>query len=121
MPPRLMPRGGFPLLPPPTRVNGFFASRRAIHDEKADIVSQDARGSLTTQELDISTNDPEDAYIFMLDKSVGFAMRSAMAKQTGVGQAWDPEKVSLAFFHDSQHFAHSTSPLPPNLMSAWPS
>lgn len=91
---------------PGININRFVNSRRLFHDGKADFITIESNGSLPTRQLHILIGDPRDAYI-ILDKDVGFAMRSSIVKQTGLCLVSDPEKVTLAFFHDSRHFAHN--------------
>ncbi|PNY18159.1 Uncharacterized protein TCAP_07593 [Tolypocladium capitatum] len=94
-----------------TRPNIYFYCRRLFHDGKADFVTVNADGSLITRNLDIFISDPHKAYI-ILDKDVGLAMTSAIAKQTGFSLATDPDKVPLTFYHSSRYFAHHTAPYP---------
>lgn len=103
MPPRLTPL--HPLRTVSISVNRPPCFRRAFHDAKAEFTTFDANASLTTRQLKIFIGDPHEAYI-VFATDVGFAMKSAIAKQTGVRLASDPEKVPLTFFHDSRHFAH---------------
>ena len=83
----------------------MVTSRRAFHDAKADFIFYGSRGSLTTRKLDIFIGDPHETYI-IFDKDVGFALKSAIAKQAGVPLPSDLEKLPLSFFHDSLHFAN---------------
>ncbi|EEU41928.1 uncharacterized protein NECHADRAFT_86004 [Fusarium vanettenii 77-13-4] len=85
--------------------------RRRFHERKADLVTLDANGSLETRKLDVITGDPHEAYV-IVDRNVGFAMRSAIMKQTESSLATNAERVPLVFHHHSRHFAHHTAPYP---------
>ncbi|KAM4056026.1 hypothetical protein HRG_002951 [Hirsutella rhossiliensis] len=95
----------------PINVNRLFLSRRALHEAKADFITLDSNGSPTTRKLDIFIGDPHEAVI-AFDKDVGFAMKSAIAKKTGMCHVSDSEKMPLTFFHASRHFAHGAIPYP---------
>ncbi|EFY92276.1 hypothetical protein J3458_000871 [Metarhizium acridum] len=95
----------------PLQYNRAFQFRRAFHDAKAEFITFDAKGSLKTRNLDIIIGEPHQAYI-MFDKEVGFAMKSAITKQTGICLTSDPEKIPLTFFHETLHFAHAMVPYP---------
>ncbi|KAF5121838.1 hypothetical protein E5D57_012308 [Metarhizium anisopliae] len=58
------------------RGSRHFQIRRTFHDAKADFITFDSRGSLTTQKLDIFIGEPHEAYI-IFNKDVGLAMKSA--------------------------------------------
>lgn len=79
--------------------------RRAFHDAKAEFVTLGATGSLSTHKIDVFVGEPRETYV-IFSKEIGFAIRSAIARQTGVCFSPDPEKVPLTFFHTSRHFAH---------------
>ncbi|KID59688.1 hypothetical protein MAN_10494, partial [Metarhizium hybridum] len=93
------------------RGSRHFQIRRAFHDAKADFITFDSRGSLTTQKLDIFIGEPHEAYI-IFNKDVGLAMKSGISIQTGICLASDSEKIALTFFHDTLHFAHAAVPYP---------
>ncbi|KPM41956.1 hypothetical protein AK830_g4605 [Neonectria ditissima] len=93
------------------RLGPLLRHRRTFHDGKATFVTSNAKGSLQTRKLDIFIGDPHEAYV-IVDTVVGFAMRSAIAKQTGLSLAEDADKVPLAFYHDGRHFAHDAAPYP---------
>ncbi|RCI07691.1 hypothetical protein L249_5671 [Ophiocordyceps polyrhachis-furcata BCC 54312] len=84
---------------------------KAFHDAKAELVTLGAAGSLTTHKIDVFMGEPHETYV-IFSKDIGFAIRSAIARQTGVCLSLDPEKVPLRFFHTSRHFAHAAIPYP---------
>ncbi|RSL65978.1 hypothetical protein CEP53_003501 [Fusarium sp. AF-6] len=61
--------------------------------------------------LDVVTGDPHEAYV-IVDRDVGFALRSAIVNQTRSSIVSGAAKIPLAFHHESQHFAHDTVPYP---------
>ncbi|RSM09761.1 hypothetical protein CDV31_007501 [Fusarium ambrosium] len=93
-----------------TRMRPVHQCRR-FHERKADFVTLDANESLETRKLHVITGDPHEAYV-IVDQDVGFAMRSAIVKQTRSSLASDAEKIPLAFHHESRHFAHDLVPYP---------
>ncbi|KAG6037112.1 hypothetical protein E4U41_005324 [Claviceps citrina] len=89
-------------------------SRRALHGAAAEFITLDAKGSLDKRKLDIFIGEPHQAFI-LLDREAGFALGSAIRQQTGAiraGPASHPEKMPLAFHHDTLHFAHAAVPYP---------
>lgn len=104
MAPRLKPRF-YPLRTLPSQYHRAFWLQRAFHDGKAEFIMFDAKGSLQTQQFDIFIGEPHQAYI-IFHKEIGLAMKSAIARQTGICLTLDPEKIPLTFFHDTLHFAH---------------
>ncbi|RSL73917.1 hypothetical protein CEP54_000142 [Fusarium duplospermum] len=110
MPIRVISQFRFPLRTLRTRVNHAYQYRR-FHERKADFVTLNANGSLETRKLDVITGDPNEAYV-MVDRDIGFAVRSAIAKHTEFPLAPDAEKVPLIFHHQSRHFVYHTLPYP---------
>ncbi|PNY23786.1 uncharacterized protein TCAP_06274 [Tolypocladium capitatum] len=88
-----------------------FRTQRAFHSAKADFITIGTNGTLLTRQPDIFIGDPHEAYI-IIDINVGLTFRSAIAKQAGLSLTADPNKVPLAFHHDSRHFAHQSIPYP---------
>ncbi|QPH15928.1 hypothetical protein C2857_000459 [Epichloe festucae Fl1] len=103
MPPRLRLQDSFRKLP--VQYRRAFQFHRKFHDAKAEFITLDTKGSLETRKLDIFIGEPDQAYI-IFHKEFGFAMRSAIVKQTGICLTSDPEKIPLRFYHDTLHFAH---------------
>ncbi|KAL2670645.1 hypothetical protein Neosp_014433 [[Neocosmospora] mangrovei] len=94
-----------PLRKASVRTSILIYQHRSFHERKADLVTLGANGSLETRKLDVITGDPHEAYV-IVDRNVGFAMRSAIVKQTESSLTTNAEKIPLVFHHHSRHFAH---------------
>lgn len=103
-----------PLRTVSVQTSKLIYQHRRFHERKADLVTLDTNGSLETRKLDVITGDPHEAYI-IVDRNVGFAMRSAIIKQTELSLATNAEKVPLVFHHHSRHFAHRECNMPVHL------
>ncbi|UNI16972.1 hypothetical protein JDV02_003354 [Purpureocillium takamizusanense] len=110
MPPRLRPQSTLASTLS-VKVKRVPLLRRAFHDAKAEFVTLSATGSITTQKIDVFMGDPHGTYV-IFSKNIGFAIKSTIARQTGVCLSSDPEKMALTFYHTSRHFAHAAIPYP---------
>ena len=89
----------------PNRVAYAHDWRRAFHKARAEFITVDKAGSLSTRGLDIMVGEPHEAFA-MVDTDVGFYMKSVVAAWTGFPKTADPDKMPLIFHHDSRHFAY---------------
>ncbi|PQK11502.1 hypothetical protein BB8028_0003g01270 [Beauveria bassiana] len=94
-----------------SRSVGPFYPTRTFHSAKADFITLNSRGSLTSKQIDIFIGDPGQAFV-IFERDVGFAMKSSITQQVGKSLASDLEKVPLTFFHKSKYFAHDATPYP---------
>ncbi|KAH8707339.1 hypothetical protein HC256_010614 [Beauveria bassiana] len=82
-----------------------FYPTRTFHSAKADFITLNSRGSLTSKQIDIFIGDPGQAFI-IFNRDIGFAMKSSITQQAGISLSSDLEKVPLTFFQKSRYFAH---------------
>ncbi|WQF87096.1 hypothetical protein CDEST_12110 [Colletotrichum destructivum] len=64
------------------RSHTSFCNRRALH-RKAGLITLDANGSFEARKFDVFIGHPYEAYA-IIDPDVGLAMKTTIAKQTGL-------------------------------------
>lgn len=76
-----------------------------IHNAKGKFVTIDHCGALISKEVTISRGGEDKSFV-MVEREVGLAMRSAIARQIGASLTSDPETIPVKFYHKSLCFAH---------------
>lgn len=79
-----------------------------IHNAKGEFVTIDDVGALVSKEVTISWGGEDESFV-IVEREVGLAMRSAIARQLGASLTSDPEAVPVKFHHKSLYFAHGMS------------
>ncbi|KAJ0109665.1 hypothetical protein J7T55_014227 [Diaporthe amygdali] len=82
-----------------------------FYEAKARLVTIDNFGVLGNREVIISRAGENDSSV-VIDREVGFAMKSAIVRQFGVSLTRDLEAIPLKFYHKSLHFTHELLPYP---------
>ncbi|KAF2444495.1 hypothetical protein P171DRAFT_432517 [Karstenula rhodostoma CBS 690.94] len=92
------------------------AAARAFHNATAEFTRLGPEGTLVTNKVSIRVGDPGEAYV-CIPTEVGYALQaggclahnsSALPKR--------PDRLTLSYFHDTQHFALDSSPGCPRLV-----
>ncbi|KAK2814066.1 hypothetical protein FQN50_000470 [Emmonsiellopsis sp. PD_5] len=85
------------------------------HRKLAEFITLDHRGSPVTQEVAVDLGDPNEAFS-LLPKEIGFAFRAGiLSNNRSISDsllAEASDQCPLTFYHDSQYFAHESSPYP---------
>ncbi|KAK2745991.1 hypothetical protein FQN55_005813 [Onygenales sp. PD_40] len=88
---------------------------RSLHTKQAEFITLDQRGYPVTQKVNVDLGHPNQAFT-LLPKEIGFAFRAGIPSNsrslTVNPLAKDSDQCPLTFYHDSQYFAHESSPCP---------
>ncbi|PGH01823.1 hypothetical protein GX51_05003 [Blastomyces parvus] len=92
-----------------------FTNIRHCHHATAQFIRQAPSGKIEKSQVRIQIGDPGNTYV-LIPPEVGYAIQAARLlghDLTSPGQARD--RLKLTFYHDTQHFAHESSPDCPSL------
>lgn len=82
------------------------ATSRAYHTAKAEFTSLGPEGTLVSREVTIQVGDPGEAYV-LIPTEVGDALRTGSCLANSSAPPKRPDRLTLSYFHDTQHFALS--------------
>ena len=85
----------------------YAATWRAYHTAKAEFTNLGPQGTLVSKEVTIQVGDPGEAYV-LIPTEVGYALRTSSCLANSSAPPKRPDRLSLSYFHETQHFALST-------------
>ena len=81
------------------------AHARAIHEATAEFTKAGPDGTLVTEQVSLDIGNPGEAYV-LIPPEIGYALQAS--GPPALNQR--PDRLTLRFFHDTQHFALGTGP-----------